>query len=315
MEPHRLLALYHTMVMARAISRRLWTLSRTTGLGVNPPPPGFEAVQVAAAAALRPGTDWVVPHSGDLALCLALGLSPLEVMLGVLGRAEDPGSAGRQSPGELGLRRARIASTSPATGTQIVHAAGIAYATRLRALDEITLTTIDERGTDSGDWHEGINFAAVHRLPLICLVEDGSDRAPELPGPRPFEPVVRKANGYGIAAESVDGTDFAASLDALTRAADRARSGEGPTLLHARVIELRSRTPRGTGLIQEELESMSRRDPIERMRKGLRDSLLLGDETDEQIQLDCISVVEVAIEQAMSAPYAQPAAALDNVFQ
>ncbi len=312
------------MVMARAIDRRLWVLNRTSTL---PPPSGvrsgwgatavggFEAVQVAAAAALRPGVDWVVPYHRDLALCLATGLSPLEVMFAIFGRAPDPSSAGRQAPGTFGLKRARIVSTSGAIGTQIVHAAGIAYASKVRGLDEVTLASIGERGTDTGDWHEGLNFAAVHRLPLVCLVEDNSTRAPAPPGLHASELIARRAEGYGMAGENVDGADFGAAFGALTRAVDRARSGGGPSLVHARVVDLTALTPRGTHLSQEQLEATSSQDPIDRMRRELHASLVLDDATDDQIHRDCIGVVEAAIEEARSAPLPEPAAALDNVFQ
>ncbi|TMB47539.1 MAG: thiamine pyrophosphate-dependent dehydrogenase E1 component subunit alpha, partial [Chloroflexi bacterium] len=229
------------MVMARAIDRRLWTLSqlggvlpihgevaaarrapaggadtgRETGVGRST---GFEAVQVAAAAALRPGLDWVVPSHRDLALCLAMGTSPLDVMLATLGRGSDQTSAGRQEPGSFGSRRARIITTSALTGAQIPHAAGIAYASKINGLDEVTLASIGERGTDTGDWHEGINFAAVHRLPLVCLVQNDAPRATAPPGQVAIDLIAKRADGYGIAAESIDGGDFDVSFDALCRA-------------------------------------------------------------------------------------------------
>ncbi|MDQ2923370.1 MAG: thiamine pyrophosphate-dependent enzyme [Candidatus Dormibacteraeota bacterium] len=307
MEPHKRLALYHTMVLARAIERRLWTLDvADSGSG------GFEAVQVAAAAALRPGLDWVVPYHRDLALCLAMGLSPLDVMLGLFGRAEDPASAGRAPA--FSSRRSRIVTTSGLTGTQIVHAAGIAYASKLKALDEVTLASIGDRGTDSGDWHEGLNFAAVHRLPLVCLVQDNAPRAVVPPGKRAADVIALRADGYGMAGESIDGTDFAASFDALTRAVDRARSGRGPTLVHARVVELTSLTPRGSRQSQEQMEAISRQDPIDRMRRDLHDSQLIDDASDDQIHRDCITVVEAAIDQARSSSSPEPASALDNVY-
>src|SRR5260370_21972865 len=105
--PHTLLALYHTMVMARAIERRLWVLEHTERLNGYLRVSGFEAVQVAAAAALRPGRDWIVPCPTDLALCLAVGLSPLDVMLAVFGRANDPASGGPHAPGAFRATAAR----------------------------------------------------------------------------------------------------------------------------------------------------------------------------------------------------------------
>ena len=313
LHPHKLLALYHTMVMARALERRIWVLNRLSNLDVAIPVSGFEAIQAAAAAALRPGVDWIVPHQSDLALCLAMGLSPADVMFAVFGRASDPSSGGRQSPGNFGLKHVRIVSTSALLGTQVVHAAGIAYASRLRGLDEVTLVTISEPGTATGDWHEGLNFSAVHRLPLVCIVQDGSQRMGVL-GQSGSEAVARRAAGYGIRGETVDGTDFPAGFASITRAFERARAGEGPTLVHARVVELTSLAHTGGLRPQEEMEALAWHDPIELMRRHLHESRMLDDSTDHQIQRDAISVVDAAVEQAQSAPAPEPTRALDNVF-
>jgi 2-oxoisovalerate dehydrogenase E1 component subunit alpha len=311
-----LLALYHTMVMARAIERRLWVVDRLTpgaapvALHVG----GSEGVQAAAAAVLRPGVDWVVPYHRDLALCLAMGMTPLDVMLAVFGRAADPTSAGRQAPGSFGSRRARILTTSAVVGAQVVHAAGVAYAGRVRGLDEVTLVSIGERGTDTGDWHEGLNFAAVHRLPLICLVQDDSASSGPL-GPLDPDRLLGRAQGYGMAGQSIDGSDFEAAFQVLSRAAERARAGDGPTLVHARVPALTSLTPRGAFLARERLEAVARHDPIERMRLRLVELRLLDDQAEDQVQRDCIGVVDAAVEQAMAAALPEAARALDNVFQ
>jgi 2-oxoisovalerate dehydrogenase E1 component subunit alpha len=322
--PHKLLALYHTMVMARVIDRRLWVLRKFSlpfrgegqgeGQARKRAAAGSEAVQVAAAAALRPGVDWVVPSQHDLALHLALGVSPLDVMLAVLGRAADPSSGGRQAPGSFGSRRARILTTSAVVGTQVPHASGIAYASKLLGRDEVTLVSIGQQGTDTGDWHEGLNFAAVHRLPLVCLVQDDAPRRSAPPSQVATDLIVRRAHGYGMAAESIDGGEFEIGLAALTRAMDRARSKEGPTLVHARLTALTSRTPSGSFHKQDQLELMARHDPIERMRRQLHNSNVLDDDADDQIQRDCISVVEAALVAAQNAPMAEPAQALENVF-
>jgi 2-oxoisovalerate dehydrogenase E1 component alpha subunit len=314
LQAHKLLALYHTMVMARAMDRRFWSVedspvhiptswggprAQRAGRGRSHwiSQAGYEAVQVAAAAALRQGIDWAVPNRGDLALRLALGLSPKDLMLSI-----------------FDSRRARIVTTSGLAGNHIVHAAGIAYASKLRGLDEVTLASTDHRGIEAGDWHEGLNFAAVHRLPVVCLVQDNVPRAPSVPGNSTLDVIVAKADGYGVAGESVDGADFGASFEALSRAVDRARSGGGPTLVHAKVIELTALTPRGSRQSQEQMEAISHRDPIERMRRELQDANLLDDATDDEIQRDCIGAVEAAIEDAASAS-PEPAAALDNVFE
>jgi 2-oxoisovalerate dehydrogenase E1 component alpha subunit len=243
-----------------------------------------------------------------------MGVSPLDFMLALFGRADDPSSGGRQAPVSFGLRRARIVSSSGAIGTQVVQAAGIAYASKVQEKDEVTLVSIGDRGTDTGDWHEGINFAAVHRLPMICVVQDESPGSRALTGQQAADLIVMRAQGYGIAGDRVDGTDFASAFAVLSRAVERARSGEGPTIVHARVLDLTSLSARGRHKPQDQLEAMARQDPIERMRRDLNATGVLDDDADDRIQRDCISVVEAAVEQARAAPSPEPGQALDNVL-
>ncbi len=314
-QPHKLLALYHTMVLARALERRMWLLNRPEPIARQIRVAGFEAVQCAAAAVLRPGKDWIVPYHRDLALCLAMGLTPVDVMAGFLGRASDPSSGGRQAPGSFGLRKARIVSTSAALGTHILHAAGIAYASKLQGRDEVVLACLGEGATATGDWHEGLNFAGVHRLPLVCLVEDNSPQVATALAPRASDDsLARCATGYGIVGDTVDGTDFPASFAVLSRAVEHARAGHGPTLVHARVADPTSMSPLGGYRRQEELEALAQQDPIERMRRHLIRSLVLDASNDEQIQLDCIDVVEAAVGEALAARSPAPEQALQNVW-
>jgi 2-oxoisovalerate dehydrogenase E1 component alpha subunit len=329
--PHTLLALYHTMVMARAIERRLWVLTHTEqGMHLASPPrgevgaqrrvgtndlecTGLEAVQVAAAAALRPGRDWIVPSPTDLALCLAVGLSPLDVMLAVFGRASDPASGGRQTPGAFGSRAARVVMTSATAGRHVVQAAGIAYASKLSGHDDVTLVCTDERGIQSGDWHEGINFAGAHSLPLICLIEDQA----RTDGPiaqHSYGSPVDRAEGYGLAGETIDGGDFDAAVGAFSRAAQRARSHGGGTVIHALAVDLTSKAPGGGLRPPEELEALARQDPIDRMRRRLLEGGVLEAEDDDRIQRDCAGVVSAAVEEARAAPSPDGPRALDNVF-
>ena len=311
--PHTLLALYHTMVMARAIERRLWVLHHMEEVQTFPRATGFEVVQVAAAAALRPGRDWIVPCPTDLALCLAAGLSPLDLMLAVFARARDPASGGRQRPGAFGSGAAHVVMTSAAAGRPIVQAAGMAYATKVAGRDEVTLVCTDERGIQSGDWHEGINFAGVHALPLICLIEDRS-RSEGPIAQHSYGSTVDRAEGYGLAGETIDGGDFDTALAAFGRAADRARSQGGGTVIHALAVDLTSTAPGGGLRPPEELEGLAGQDPIDRMRHRLLDLGVLEAADDEQIQRDCASVVAAAVEEARAAPSPDGPQALDNVF-
>src|ERR1700716_3214017 len=212
----RLLTMYRQMVLARALGRRIGVLNRQGKAPFVISGQGHEAAQVGAAAAMRPGVDWLCPYYRDLAFCIALGLTPLEFLLSVFSRRDDPSSGGRQMPSHFGLKRARIVTTSSTVATQVIHAAGLAYAARIRRLDEGAGACLGGGSTSEGDWHEGLNFAAVHRLPFICIVQD-NDYAISVPHRLQMgvDSVAKRAIGYGIAGVTVDGGDLLASYEAM----------------------------------------------------------------------------------------------------
>jgi 2-oxoisovalerate dehydrogenase E1 component alpha subunit len=203
--------------------------------------------------------------------------------------------------------------TSATAGRHVVQAAGIAYASKLSGHDDVTLVCTDERGIQSGDWHEGINFAGTHSLPLICLIEDRA----RTDGPiaqHSYGSPVDRAEGYGLAGETIDGSDFDTALAAFGRAAERARSQGGGTVIHALAVDLTSKTAGGGLRPPEELEALARQDPIDRMRRRLLEAGILEGDDDDQIQRDCARVVAAAVEEAHAAPSPDGPRALDNVF-
>src|SRR5205807_5688277 len=205
---------------------------------------------------------------------------------------------------------ARIVTTSSVVATQIPHAVGIAYASKLRGVDEVAVGCLGEGGTSEGDWHEALNFAAVHRLPFICLVQD-NDYAISVPHRLQMgvDTVAKRAAGYGLAGETVDGGDILAMYEAMQRAVARARSGEGATLIDAKVARFTSHSSdddQRRYRPQEELEALLRRDPIERFRSYLLEESVLSEAEDERLQQGCTTEVDHAVQAAEGA--AQPVA-------
>ncbi len=302
--------MYRTMVLARAVDRKMWVLNRQGRAPFVISGQGHEAAQVGLAAALRPGHDWVVPYYRDLALCIGTGMTARDFMLAVFARAEDPNSGGRQMPSHFGLKQARIVTTSSPVATQCLHAAGIAYASKVRGLDEVGITCLGEGSTSEGDWHEAMNFAGVHKLPFVCMVQD-NDYAISVPHRLQMgvDSVAKRAIGYGLEGHTVDGGDLLAVYEVARRAVERARAGEGPTLIDAKVARFTSHSSddnQAKYRPQEELEALLRRDPIERTRTYLLDEGLLSDEEDERVQQECTAEVEEAVRYAESAD--QPSA-------
>ena len=315
----KLLTMYRHMVLARAIDRRMWVLNRQGKAPFVISGQGHEAAQVGAAAAMRPGVDWLAPYYRDLAFSIALGMTAEEFMLGVYAKADDPTSGGRQMPSHFSLRRARIITTSSVVATQLVHAVGIAYASRLRGLDEVAVGCLGEGSTSEGDWHEALNFAAVHRLPFICVVQD-NDYAISVPHrlQMAVDSVAARAAGYGLAGMTVDGGDVLAVYEAMRDAMARARGGDGPTLLDAKVARFTSHSSdddQRRYRPQEELEALLRRDPIERFRTYLLEESVISEDEDEKIQLDCTTGVDQAAQAAEAAAAPRPEDLLAHVYE
>lgn len=318
LDPERLLAMYRQMVLARAVDRRMWVLNRQGKAPFVISGQGHEAIQVAAANAMRPGVDWLVPYYRDLAFCLALGQTPRDFMLSVFGRAEDPNSGGRQMPSHFGSVKHRIMTKSSVVGTQICHAAGIAYAAKVRGLDEIAVTCIGEGGTSQGDWHEGLNWAGVHKLPFICIVQD-NDYAISVPHRLQMgvDSVAKRADGYGVFGVSVDGGDLLACYEVMRDAVARARAGDGATLVAAKVARFTSHSSdddQRRYRPQAELEALLRRDPIERFRGYLLDETVMSEEVDEHIQQEATAEVDDAVTYAEGAASPVAEDALRHVF-
>ncbi|HUZ88902.1 MAG TPA: thiamine pyrophosphate-dependent dehydrogenase E1 component subunit alpha [Candidatus Acidoferrales bacterium] len=310
--------MYRKMLLARAIDRRMWALNRQGKASFVVSAQGHEAAQVGAAAAMRPGVDWLVPYYRDLAFCIALGVTPLDFMLSVFARATDPSSGGRQMPSHFSNPVAHIVSTSSVVGPKQLHACGLAYAARLRGLDEVAVSCIGEGGTSQGDWHEAMNFAAIHRLPFICLVQDNG-YAISVPHQLQMgvESVAARAAGYGMPGISVDGGDILEVYAAMTQAMTRARSGEGPTLIAAKVDRFTSHSSdddQRRYRPSEELEAMLQNDPLERFAKYLLEHQLMSPEDDKSLHQECAAAVDEAVAAAETAPSPDPAQIHRHLF-
>src|SRR5512135_2904254 len=168
----QLLAMYESMLLARKLDERMWILHRQGKVAFHISGLGQEACQVGMAFAMERGKDWLHPYYRDMAFVLALGMQPRHLMLALFGKAEDPSSGGRQMPAHFGYRPARIVSGSSPVATQVPQAAGIAFASKLRGLDEIVVVCLGEGSTSQGDFHEALNWAGIHCLPLLTLVEN-----------------------------------------------------------------------------------------------------------------------------------------------
>ncbi|MFN2582139.1 MAG: thiamine pyrophosphate-dependent dehydrogenase E1 component subunit alpha [Candidatus Dormibacteria bacterium] len=310
--------LYRHMLRSRLLDERMWVLNRQGRAPFWISGIGHEAVQVAFGMNLRPGYDWVAPYYRDLALTLVLGMTPRDHLLSVLAKADDPNSGGRQMPAHYGCHRLNIITTGSPVGTQLVHAAGIAYASRLRGEDAVTFTSIGEGGTSEGDFHEAINFAATHRLAVLFVVENNG-YAISVPWEKqmPTPNVADRAVAYGIPGMVLDGEDPMACFRTARDAVAHARGGEGPVLVEAKVLRLTSHSSdddQRRYRSAEDIEAEKERDSLGSFRSQLVDIGVLSDEDADEMRADLVRELDKAEEEAEAAPLPDPATAMRHVY-
>src|ERR1700737_2940634 len=312
------LQLHRWMCMAKALDDRIHVLVKRGRAPFVGSSRGHEGIQVASTAALGQD-DWLVPHYRGLANSIVRGLTMKEWMLAVFAKAGDPLSAGRNIPGGCYSYRAlKIAPVSQVVASWIPKASGIAYAAKLRGERSVTLCTFGDGATSQGDFHEGVNFAAVHRLPIVFVCENNSYAISvpirlQMANPNGAD----RAAGYGIPGVTVDGTDVPAGYAVCREAVDRARRGEGPTLIDAKVWRINSHTSEDNHLkyrSKEEIAEASGHDPIARFVASLVERGWITAEDAAKVQTDCDREASEAADWAELQPDPVPEDALTNVF-
>jgi len=303
-----LLDMYWQMVRSRRLDERAWVLHRQGKIAYHISAIGHEATQVGAAFALQKGHDYVAPYYRDLALLLALGLTAREFCVMLMGKGR-----GRAMPGEWSLRRANVISVSSIVAAHVSHAAGLALASQLRGEDRVTLVSLGEGATSQGEWYESLNWAAIHKLPLVCLVQNNLYALSEPVSKQMAVPnVADKAAAFGMPGVVVDGNDVLAVQRAVKEAVSRARNGSGPTLVEAKTYRVTphssdddDRTYRTLG----EVAQWKKRDPIQQFRAYLEMSGLLSGAQAEDHDKRAAEEVRDAVEFAEEAPVAEAAEA------
>jgi TPP-dependent pyruvate/acetoin dehydrogenase alpha subunit len=276
---------------------------------------GQEATSVGTAYALKKG-DIVGPLIRNLGVVLVMGYSPRDVMTQYMARATSP-SGGKDCNLHFGNPDRGVISPISMLGALVPVMAGIALAGRMQKKDIVAMTWIGDGGTSTGAFHEGINFAAVQKLPLVVVAENnGWAYSTPFKKQTAAKSLADKAVAYGIPGEQVDGNDVLAVYAAARRAVDRARSGEGPTLIEAMTYRMKGHAEHDPQAYvpKEDLEEWRRRDPLERYARVLVET---GDATAEELAAIDRAVTEEIDREAEAAeksPLPDPAIALQNVY-
>ena len=318
LDAETLRTMFRHMLRSRLLDERMWVLNRQGRAPFWISGMGHEAVQVAFGMNLRPGYDWVAPYYRDLALTLVLGMTPKDHLLSVLAKADDPNSGGRQMPAHYGCHRFNIISTGSPVGTQLLHADGIALASRMRGEDAVTFTSIGEGGSSEGDFHEALNFAAIHRLAVLFVVENNG-YAISVPWEKqmPTPDVADRAQAYGIPGVVVDGGDAMACYRVAREATERARNGEGPTLVEAKVLRLTSHSSDDDQRRYRDLEMLEAeklQDGVPRFRAQLEELGVLNPGDFEEMRAELVRELDAALDEADAAALPDPATVMRHVY-
>ena len=300
------LGMYGAMLLARAVDERMWLMQRAGKIAFIISGQGHEGAQVATAWPMRRGQDWMAPFYRSIASAMTFGMSAEDIITAHLAKGDDVSSGGRQMPGHYGGAPYNIVSLSSPVGTQVLHAVGIAMGAWVRGDDVVTMTQFGEGTANQGEIHEAMNFAGVHRLPVIFVCENNG-YAISVPLDRQVAggSVAARAAGYGMPGIEVDGGDVLACYAAAREAHERARRGEGPTLIEAKVVRLTSHSSDDDQRRYRdpaEVEALKERDPIPRFANELRAAGILTDEVEEQLRSEVKAEVNDASKRAEARP-------------
>ncbi|BDG06681.1 thiamine pyrophosphate-dependent dehydrogenase E1 component subunit alpha [Anaeromyxobacter oryzae] len=308
-----LLHLYRWMVLNRSLDERMITLQRQGRIGFYIGSIGEEATVLGAAAGVD-ARDWIFPCYREHGAALLRGMPLVTFLCDLFGNAGDA-MKGRQMPCHEAWRPGRFASISSPIATEITHAVGAAWAARLKGDDMVALTYFGEGATSAHDFHTGLNFAAVRKIPVIFVCRNNG-WAISVPRERQTasETIAQKAIAYGMHGERVDGNDLLAVLGATLRARARAAAGQGPTLLECVTYRVEGhstsddpRAYRPAALV----EPWKKKDPILRMRRFLSLRGALDDAGDARIRDEVREEIQRALKDAEAFPPKPP---LETLF-
>ena len=311
-----LLQMYYFMRLTRAMEDRTRTLflqGRVVG-GVYTAQ-GHEATSVGAAMTLRDG-DCIVPQHRDLGMHLVRGSSPRAVMCQWLARGNSP-TLGRDGQAHIGDIHHGIVPMISMLGESLPVACGIALTMKMRKRSTIVLATCGDGTTNTGPFHEALNFASVQKLPIVFVIENNG-YAYSTPTYKQFaiQNLSERAPAYGMPGESVDGNDVLAVIEAVGRAGEHVRSGKGPALVECKTFRVRghSEADKADYVPKELREEWLAKDPIVRFEKYLTKQHILTDANKADIETKVKATVNDAVSFAEQSPPPDGETVADYVF-
>lgn len=292
--------LYRIMVMTRTMDERGLVLQRQGRIGFYLPSTGQEASHIGSAYALR-SSDWIFPAYRQPGILLLRGADLDKVVCEWYGNAGDI-CKGRQMPVHYSFRDINFVSISSPIGTQLSQAAGAAMAAKIRKEDTVIMTYCGDGGTSSNDFHAGLNFAAVYKAPVVFVVENNHWAiSVPLENQTASESLAGKAEAYGMPGVRVDGNDVLAVYRVCKEAVDRARKGEGPTLVETVTFRMGPHSSSDDPTRyrdQKVVDQWAQRDPIDRFQKYLAQKDLWDEAFEEEVRTQSREAINAAIKRA-----------------
>lgn len=315
----QLKAIMRNMLQQRQLDNRGFQLNRQGKVPFALGSEGHEALQAGAAMAFERGKDILAPYYRDLGLAIGIGLTPYEIMLSIFARAADH-NGGRQFPNHYSSKKAGLMSFSSILAAHIPHATGAAYAIKYRnERDRAVLVTCGDGTTSEGEWHESMNFAAVHKLPLVMLVENNQWAISTPLDQQMGQPnIYKRAEGYGMPGEQFDGFDPLATYDAVKRAMDRARSGGGPTIIEGVCYRFLAHSTDDNDMTyrtKDEVSEQRKSDPVPLFEHVLLEAGVMTAEDVAAMRKDVLRETNEATDKAEEMPFPEAADLYKNLYE
>ncbi|HKP38231.1 MAG TPA: dehydrogenase E1 component subunit alpha/beta [Pyrinomonadaceae bacterium] len=328
----QMLQIFGTMYRSRRLDDKEIQLKGQNRIFFQISGAGHEAILVAAGMCLKPGHDWFYPYYRDRALCLQLGMTPLEMLLEAVGAEADPNSHGRQMPSHWGHSKLNIVSQSSPTGTQLLQAVGCAEAgyrvklikelkKRIKKFhnDEVVYVSLGDGTTSEGEFWEALNTACNLKLPVVFLVEDnGYAISVPVEVQTAGGDITKLVSGFpNLYRQRCDGTDPIESLMVMRRAVENCRRNRGPSFVHAKVIRPYSHSLSDDEKLyraDEERTSDAERDPIKRFGARLVDEGVIDQDGLQKLKDEIDQEVTEAADAALASPQPAPDTATTFVY-
>ncbi|HEY5257561.1 MAG TPA: thiamine pyrophosphate-dependent dehydrogenase E1 component subunit alpha [Candidatus Baltobacteraceae bacterium] len=315
----QLRAMFRNMVQQRQLDNRGFQLNRQGKVPFALGSEGHEAIQAGAAMAFARGKDILAPYYRDLGLALGIGLTPFEILLSLFARAADH-NGGRQFPNHYSSKAAGLMSFSSILAAHIPHAVGAALALKIRKESgRAVLVTCGDGTTSEGEWHESMNFAAVHRLPIVMLVENNEWAISTPLSLQMGQPEIwKRAAGYGMPGKRFNGFDPIETYQAVAEAMERARNGGGPTLLEGTCYRFLAHSTDDNDMTyrtKDDVAAHRKDDPVPRFEKILLANGVMSDKDIAAMRKDVLHETNEATDKAEALPFPEAGDLYKNLYE